>query len=136
MIDSTQEKERRVVRKRKKREKVTLWQKISRFFLIGKYKNAWNSWSSTKRKLRERESGENKLYVGNIPYTTKEEELESFFNKIGKVDSARVIRDKKTGKAKGFAFVEMQKTEDAQKAIISLNRKDFGGRNIVIRQAK
>src|SRR5258708_38674481 len=68
-----------------------------------------------------------KLYVGNLPYTTGETELQELFSKAGAVESVNVMRDQMTGRARGFAFVEMATDEDAQKAIKELNAMQVGG---------
>jgi RNA recognition motif-containing protein len=69
-----------------------------------------------------------KLYVGNLAYSAKEEELNTIFAAFGDVVSVKIIIDKMTGKAKGFAFVEMEQDSDAAKAIESLNNKIVNGR--------
>ena len=77
-----------------------------------------------------------KLYVGNIPYTTTEEDLTALFGSIGTVVEAKVIMDRDSGRSKGFAFVTMDKPEDADKAITDLNNKDVGGRAIKVNEAR
>ena len=69
-----------------------------------------------------------KLYVGNIPYQTGEAELQALFGRVGQVDSVRVMRDQATGRARGFAFVEMATDDEAQQAITQLNDTQFEGR--------
>src|SRR3954470_8857910 len=69
-----------------------------------------------------------RLYVGNLPYTTGEAELQELFSKAGTVESVRVMRDAATGRARGFAFVEMSTDEEAQKAASALNQCQMGGR--------
>ena len=69
-----------------------------------------------------------RLYVGNLPYTTGEAELQELFSKAGTVESVRVMRDAATGRARGFAFVEMSTDEEAQKARSELNQFQMGGR--------
>ena len=64
-----------------------------------------------------------RLYVGNLPYTTGEAELQELFSRAGTVESVRVMRDAATGRARGFAFVEMATDEEAQKAASELNRQ-------------
>ena len=78
----------------------------------------------------------NKLYVGNLPYTTTEEDLRKFFAEAGSVESAAIITDKISGRSKGFGFVEMSSEEEAKKAIESFDGKDFGGRNLVVNEAR
>ena len=77
-----------------------------------------------------------RLYVGNLPYTTGEAELQELFSKAGTVETVRVMRDAATGRARGFAFVEMQTEEDAQKAITQFNGTDMGGRQLVVNEAR
>ena len=77
-----------------------------------------------------------KLYVGNLPFSMTDEALSDLFAQIGKVDSARVVRDHGTGQARGFAFVEMANDEDAQRAIAQLNQRDVEGRSIVVNEAR
>ena len=77
-----------------------------------------------------------KLFVGGLPYETSNAELEKLFSEVGKVESATVITDRNTGRSRGFGFVEMEKDEDAAKAIEKLNGREVGGRNIVVAEAK
>lgn len=77
-----------------------------------------------------------KLYVGNIPYQTGEAELEALFGSVGQVDTVRVMRDQATGRARGFAFVEMATDEDAQQAIAKLNETDYEGRSLAVNEAR
>jgi RNA recognition motif-containing protein len=77
-----------------------------------------------------------KLYVGNIPYETGEQELQELFSRAGQVDSVKVMRDMATGRARGFAFVEMSTDEEAQKAIADLNEYQMGGRGLTVNEAR
>jgi len=77
-----------------------------------------------------------KLYVGNLPYDLSDDDLKNHFSQAGSVTSATVIRYHDTGRSKGFGFVEMEKEEDAQKAIDMFNGKDLNGRNIVVSEAR
>ena len=77
-----------------------------------------------------------KLYVGNLPYDTGEQDLQALFAEAGTVDSVNVMRDMATGRARGFAFVEMASDEDAQKAITQLNNYQLGGRNLTVNEAR
>ena len=77
-----------------------------------------------------------KLYVGNLPYSAGEQELQELFASAGTVDSVNVMRDMATGRARGFAFVEMATDEDAQNAISQLNNKPMGGRNLTVNEAR
>lgn len=77
-----------------------------------------------------------KLYVGNLPYQTGEAELQDLFGRIGKVESVHIMRDMATGRARGFAFVEMATAEDAEKAVAALDRTEFGGRALTVNEAR
>ena len=77
-----------------------------------------------------------KLYVGNLPYTTDDAALEQQFSAAGKVESARVITDRDTGRSKGFGFVEMASDEEANKAIEQFNGLPMGGRNMTVSEAR
>jgi cold-inducible RNA-binding protein len=77
-----------------------------------------------------------KLYVGNLPYETGEAELQELFARAGTVDTVKVMRDMATGRARGFAFVEMSTDEDAQKAISQLNDFQLGGRGLTVSEAR
>lgn len=77
-----------------------------------------------------------KLYVGNLPYETGETELQELFARAGTVDTVRVMRDRTTGQARGFAFVEMSSDDEAQKAILELNDHQVGGRALKVNEAK
>lgn len=77
-----------------------------------------------------------KLYVGNLPYQTTESDLQTLFEAAGSVASINVVRDRATGQARGFAFVEMGDAESAQRAIKELDRREFGGRQLTVNEAK
>jgi cold-inducible RNA-binding protein len=77
-----------------------------------------------------------KLYVGNLPYEVGETELQELFGRAGSVDSVSVMRDQATGRARGFAFVEMNTDEEAQNAITTLNGTQVGGRNLTVNEAR
>jgi cold-inducible RNA-binding protein len=77
-----------------------------------------------------------KLYVGNLSYETGETELQDLFGQFGSVDSVRIMRDMATGRARGFGFVEMTTDEEAQKAIAKLNEHQFGGRALIVNEAR
>jgi cold-inducible RNA-binding protein len=79
---------------------------------------------------------ETKLYVGNLPYTVTEESLQEMFSKVGAVKSVSLIKDRDTGRSKGFAFVEMENQEDAQKAITQFNGNSIEGRNLTVNFAR
>ena len=77
-----------------------------------------------------------KLYVGNLPYETGEAELQELFARAGHVESVNVVRDNATGRARGFAFVEMSTDAEAQKAISELNSYQLGGRGLTVNEAR
>ena len=77
-----------------------------------------------------------KIYVGNLPYSTTDQELQDLFANHGNVQSANVVADRYTGRSKGFGFVEMGSAEEAQQAISALNGADYGGRNLVVNEAR
>ena len=79
---------------------------------------------------------ENKLYVGNLPYTATEDDLKNHFSQAGTVTSVALIKDRATGRAKGFGFVEMSNGEEAQKAITMFHGQDFMGRTITVNVAR
>jgi RNA recognition motif-containing protein len=77
-----------------------------------------------------------RLYVGNLPYSTAETELQELFGRVGSVESVRVMRDAATGRARGFAFVEMATDEEAQKAATEFNQYQLGGRALTVNEAR
>ena len=77
-----------------------------------------------------------RLYVGNLPYSATEDQLTELFSRAGKVDSVRVMRDMATGRARGFAFVEMGSDDDAQKAISEFHEHQMEGRALVVNEAR
>jgi RNA recognition motif-containing protein len=77
-----------------------------------------------------------KLYVGNLPYETTESDLQALFEASGPVATINIVRDRATGQARGFAFVEMGDAESAQRAITELDRQQYGGRNLTVNEAK
>ncbi len=76
------------------------------------------------------------LYVGNLSYSVNDAELEELFAQYGKVDSARVISDRDSGRSKGFGFVEMANDNEAEAAIEALNGKENNGRPLTVNEAK
>jgi cold-inducible RNA-binding protein len=78
----------------------------------------------------------NKLYVGNLPFQTTNEDLQRAFSQAGSVVEAVVLSDKMTGRSRGFGFVTMASQEDANRAIEMFNGKDFDGRVIVVNEAR
>ena len=77
-----------------------------------------------------------KLYVGNLPYDTAETQLQDLFAQAGTVETVNVVRDNATGRARGFAFVEMGSDEEAQQAITQLNSYELGGRALTVNEAR
>jgi RNA recognition motif-containing protein len=77
-----------------------------------------------------------KLYVGNLPYETTESDLQALFESSGQVASINIVRDRATGQARGFAFVEMSDAAAAQQAINTLDKHAYGGRNLTVNEAK
>lgn len=79
---------------------------------------------------------ESKLYVGNLSYSTTEDDLRQLFSQAGNVKSVSVIKDRDTGRSKGFAFVEMGSDDDAQKAISQFNGQSFQDRSLKVNVAR
>ncbi len=77
-----------------------------------------------------------RLYVGNLPYSASEDQLTELFSRAGKVDTVRVMRDMATGRARGFAFVEMGSDDEAQRAISELHDYQMEGRALVVNEAR
>ena len=77
-----------------------------------------------------------RLYVGNLPYAATEDQLSSLFSQAGKVESVRVMRDMATGRARGFAFVEMGSVEVAQMAVCLFHEYKMDGRPLVVNEAR
>jgi RNA recognition motif-containing protein len=78
----------------------------------------------------------NKLYVGNLPYTVRDEDLQQSFGAFGNVNSAKVMMERDTGRSKGFGFVEMGSDAEAQQAIAGMNGQSLGGRSLVVNEAR
>ena len=78
----------------------------------------------------------NKLYVGNLPYSVRDGDLEQAFGQFGSVTSAKVMMERDTGRSKGFGFVEMGSDAEAQAAINGMNGQPLGGRGIVVNEAR
>ena len=76
------------------------------------------------------------IYVGNLAYEVNDEDLETAFGEFGEVTSARVISDRYTGRSRGFGFVEMPKSNEAQAAIAAMNGKDLKGRALNVNEAR
>lgn len=77
-----------------------------------------------------------KLYVGNLSFSTSTQNLEDLFSPFGTVQSVNIIEDRETGRSRGFGFVEMSSSEEAQNAISSLNGKETDGRSLTVNEAK
>jgi RNA recognition motif-containing protein len=78
----------------------------------------------------------NKLYVGNLPYSFRDNDLEQAFSQYGQISSAKVMMERDTGRSKGFGFVEMGSEAEAQAAIQGLNGQQVGGRGLVVNEAR
>ena len=78
----------------------------------------------------------NKLYVGNLPYSVRDNDLEQPFGQFGAVSSAKVMMERDTGRSKGFGFVEMGSDAEAQAAIKGMNGQNMGGRDLVVNEAR
>lgn len=76
-----------------------------------------------------------KVYVGNLPFNTSEDDLANLFQQVGPVESASIITDRDTGRSKGFGFVAMS-ADDAEKAIAQFNGTDFNGRSLTVNEAR
>jgi hypothetical protein len=78
----------------------------------------------------------NKLYVGNLPYSYRDSDMEQAFSQFGTVTSAKVMMERDTGRSKGFGFVEMGSPAEAQAAIAGMNGQQIGGRGLVVNEAR
>jgi RNA recognition motif-containing protein len=78
----------------------------------------------------------NKLYVGNLPYSVRDEDLQQAFGAYGAVNSAKVMMERDTGRSKGFGFVEMGSDAEAQAAVEGMNGQSLGGRSLVVNEAR
>jgi RNA recognition motif-containing protein len=76
------------------------------------------------------------IYVGNLPFSTTEEELQDLFSQFGDIRRAQVITDRETGRSRGFGFVEMDDDDEAQAAITALNAQKYGGRPLTVNEAR
>lgn len=79
---------------------------------------------------------ENRLYVGNLPYSYSDNDMQRTFGEFGSVNSAKVIMDRDSGRSKGFGFVEMSTAAEANAAVAALHGRDLGGRDMVVNIAK
>lgn len=78
----------------------------------------------------------NKLYVGNLSYSVRDEDLQQQFSSFGNVQSAKVMMERDTGRSKGFGFVEMSTSQEAEEAIRGLNGQNMGGRDLTVNIAR
>ena len=78
----------------------------------------------------------NKLYVGNLPYSVRDDDLQQAFSEFGSVNSAKVMMERDTGRSKGFGFVEMGSDAEAQSAINGMNGQSLGGRSVTVNEAR
>ena len=85
--------------------------------------------------VTEKEKKDETLYVGNLPYRANESDVKTLFEQFGEVKSVRLMKDKKTGKRRGFGFVVMDSKEGLNKAISELNNAEFGQRTLKVREA-
>ena len=76
------------------------------------------------------------IYIGNLPFSATEDELREVFNGFGQVNSVTIIKDKMSGRSRGFGFVEMADDGEARNAIQAMNGKDFKGRDMVVNEAR
>jgi RNA recognition motif-containing protein len=86
--------------------------------------------------IQEMRKMEAKLYVGNLPYSTTDADLQTLFAQAGTVVSAAVVKDRESGRSKGFGFVEMSSNDEAQQAISQFDGKDFQGRTLKVNVAR
>jgi len=77
-----------------------------------------------------------KLFIGNLDYTTTQDQIKSYFEQAGNVVDAVIINDKFSGRSKGFGFVEMSTDDEAKKAIDMFNDKEFNGRKLIVNEAR
>ena len=77
-----------------------------------------------------------RLFVGSLPWSTTDVEMKELFGQAGTVTEATIVIDRQTGRSKGFGFVEMSSDEEATKAVEMLNGKEFGGRSLVVNEAR
>ncbi|AMO21954.1 RNA-binding protein [Ramlibacter solisilvae] len=78
----------------------------------------------------------NRIYVGNLPYTFRDSDMEQAFSQFGTVNSVKVMMDRDTGRSKGFGFVEMSSDAEAEAAIRGMNGQEYGGRGLVVNEAR
>ena len=87
-------------------------------------------------KMRQEKERGVRIYLGNLPYSSTEDDIEEAFRPYGEVASVTIIRDRDTGRPKGFGFVEMPVDGDAQSAIAALNGREMGGRVLTVNEAR
>lgn len=108
---------------------------------VGRLRDQSSQWVALGRVVGEApaaggESMAVNIYVGNLSYEASDEDLRAAFEGFGQVSSARVIRDKETGRSRGFGFVEMPNADEARKAIEGVNNKDIAGRPVRVNEAR
>jgi RNA recognition motif-containing protein len=84
----------------------------------------------------QEQSMSTKLYVGNLPYETTETDLQTLFGAVAAVSTVSIVRDRATGQARGFAFVEMNDADGARRAIAELDKHPMGGRSLTVNEAR
>lgn len=89
-----------------------------------------------RRILKEKESRMKNLFVGNLSFQTTEDELRSLFESFGEVTRAEIVKDRDSGRSRGFGFVEMAEEESAEKAVAALNGKEVQGRAVTVNEAR
>ena len=98
--------------------------------------HVWRSWNATLVQWSAKRIMESKLFVGNLSYSTTEDDLKTLFAQAGMVKSVALIKDRESGRSKGFAFVEFETQAEAEKAISMLDGKEFQGRQIKVNLAR
>jgi cold-inducible RNA-binding protein len=96
----------------------------------------WQDFAEKKSLISKRGKTMKNLYVGNLPHSTTEPQLRTLFEAHGAVERVNIVMDKETGRSKGFAFVEMTDTGEANKACLALSGSDLGGRSLRVNEAK
>lgn len=119
-----------------RRELIEPWFSTRSFLLASAEPTSNHRVSGEWDSEQEEASMGRRLYVGNLPYSTGESELQELFSRAGNVESVRVMRDAATGRARGFAFVEMATDEEAQKAATEFNQYMMGGRSLTVNEAR
>jgi RNA recognition motif-containing protein len=90
----------------------------------------------TGRKMHRKTKVNKKIYVANLPFETSEPELKALFSNAGDVMSVKIVKDRQTGQPRGFAFVEMSTQWEARRAVSMLNRRNFMGKDLLVKEAR